>query len=422
MINRIILFYFLILTSNSFGQTIRELEYDLSKYYSYEKYGDKIEKAKKLQEIEPFNYVATEYICRYYYDRKIDSVSIYFENLILKFPENAEPYLLRSEFLFFEFDFDDKHEYTRRKVQLLMSGLNINPKDPIIVFKLAEVYYKDFIFPLEKEKDWGFSYEFENYSIDSTLISKEKPIKKSIFENSSDSSLKYFYQVWEFNKEMKDIIYYPIRQLECFLNRSEKSPIQKGMDKNFNQCYFPSFYFTNLTDNWECDYTMDYLSEIESGKRTAEWLEIQLKGLKEDCLYINENKTNTTIYRFTWLRSFDQPIAIRIEKNEYKIMLYWKVGKGGGGYKPQGLQKSGKKKLSLKEWIEFERLIKESNFDSLPNKVYIPIKDGATWTLERKTSESFKAHNTNIPSKRIKKACLFLIKLTNIKIKDDEIY
>jgi hypothetical protein len=183
-----------------------------------------------------------------------------------------------------------------------------------------------------------------------------------------------------------------------------------------------SFYFTNLTDHWVCDYTMNYLSEIESGKRTAERLENQLKDLQEDCLYNNENKANSTIYRFTWLRTFHQPIAIRIEKNDNKIMLYLKVGKGAGGYQPQGLKKSGKKKLSLKEWIEFERLIKESNFDSLPNETYIPMLDGATWTLERKSFESFKACNSNEPSKEIEDACLYLLNLTNIKVKEDDKY
>src|SRR5690554_6466120 len=130
MINRIIIFYFLTLTSSAFGQTIQELEYDLSYYNSSEKYGDKIETAKKLQNLDPFNYRATEYICRYYNDRKIDSVSIYFDNLITNFPKNTEPYLLRSELLFLELDFREKDEYNRHKVQYLKKGLDINPKDP----------------------------------------------------------------------------------------------------------------------------------------------------------------------------------------------------------------------------------------------------------------------------------------------------
>jgi hypothetical protein len=215
MIKRTILIYLLIWTSNSFGQTIQELEYDLSRYHSSERYGDKIEKAKKLQEIDPFNYRAIEYICRYYNDRKIDSVSIYFDNLIAKFHENTEPYLLRSELFFLELDSRDKDEYNSHKVKYLKQALDINPKDPLIVFKLAEVYYRDFIFPLEKEKDWGFSIDLDGL-IDSTLIVKEKPIKKSTFEHAADSSLNYFYQVWYLKKDKRDIIYYPIRQLECF--------------------------------------------------------------------------------------------------------------------------------------------------------------------------------------------------------------
>ncbi len=422
MINRIILIFFLILTSTTFGQTIRKLEYDLSWYEFPEKYGDKIEKAKKLQEIDPFNYIATKYICNYYHDRNIDSVSIYFDNLISKFPKNTEPYLLRSELLFLEVDYNNKEEYNRLKIKYLKKGLDINPKDPLIIFMLAETYYKDFIYPLEKEKNWGFSTKFEDDRVDSALVSPEKPIKKSTFETSADSSLKYFYQLWELRKDKREIIYYPIRQLECFLQQIEKTPIPKDTERNFNQCYFPLSYFANLSDNWECDFTTDYLSEIEFVKSTAEWLEIQLSDIKEDCLYNYETKPNTTIYRFTWLRSFDNPIAIRIEKFENKIMLYWKVGKGDGGYEPKGLKKSGRKKLNSNEWIEFEKLVKESNFDSLPNNIYMPLVDGSTWTLERKTSESFKAHNTDWPSKEIKKACLYLLDLTKIKVKDEDKY
>jgi len=421
MFNRMILLYFLIWTSNSFGQTIQELEYDLSWFNSLEEYGNKIGTAKKLQDIDPFNYKAAEYICRYYNDRKIDSVSIYFDNLIAKFPDRTEPFLLRSELLFLEFDFSDKEKYKRNEIKYLMQGHDINPKDTLIIFKLAEAYYKDFIFPLEKEKDWGFSYDLDEL-IDSTLVVKEKPLKKSTFEHAADSSLKYFYQVWDLRKDKRDVIYYPIRQLECFLKQIDKTPISKETERNFNQCYFPLYYFANLTEYWECDFSIDYLFEIESAKGTAEWLEIQLSDLREDCLYNNEFKKNSTIYRFTWLRSFHHPIAIRIEKSENEIMLYWKVGKGAGGYEPEGMKKSGKKKLSLNEWTDFERLVKDSNFESLPNEKYIPMFDGATWTLERKDSESFKAHHTNSPSIEISEACLYLLDLSNIKVKDEDKY
>lgn len=412
----------MILTTNSFGQTIQELEHNLLVHKSSEKYGDKIETAKQLQYLDPFNYRATEYICRYYHDRKIDFISNYFDNLIAKFPNHTEPYLLRAELLFLELDYRVKDEYNRKKVKYLKQGLDIDPKDALILFKLAEVYYIDFISPLKREKNGEFSFDFGYESIDTTLVVKEKPIKKSTFEHAADSSLKYFYQVWNLKKDKIDVIYYPIRQLECFLKQTDKTPITKETESTFSQCYFPSFYFANLTDNWECDFLTDYLFEIESGKGTAEWLKIQLDDLQENCLYNNLTQNNSTIYRFTWLRSFHHPIAIRIEKAENEIMLSWKIGKGAGGYEPKGLKKSGEKRLSLKKWKAFEKLIKESNFDNLPNKKYTPMNDGATWTLEKKSFDSFKAHHSNCPTKEIKAACLYLLKLTKVQVKEEDKY
>lgn len=105
-------------------------------------------------------------------------------------------------------------------------------------------------------------------------------------------------------------------------------------------------------------------------------------------------------------------------------MLFWKVGKGAGGVTrpPKGLKKSGKKKLSLKKWMKFESLTNNSSFDNLPNEKYTPMFDGATWTLERKKPDSFKAHDTNSPSKEFSTACLYLINLANIKMKKEDKY
>ncbi len=412
----------LLLSISAFGQTVKELEYDLSWHRSSEKYEDKINIAKKLQELDPFNYQATEYICRYYDDRKIDSVSVYFDNLIEKYPNNTEPYLLRTELLWSEYDFRQRDIYNSQKIKYLNRALQINDSDLSVIFKLAETYYKDFIYPLEKEKDWMFGFESDDAFVDTTFAKKEKEIKLSTFEHPADSALKYFYRLWNLNTSEKDIIYYPIRQVECYLNILENSEVPKNADDNFNQCFFPSWYFANLSEDWQCDNTVDYLFEIESGKRTAEWLEIQLTDLKEDCLFNKELKEDKTIYRFTWLRSFHNPIAIRIENVNNETMLYWKVGKGAGGYEPKGLKKSGKKKLNTNTWKTFLDLVEKSNFDNLANEKYIFMNDGATWTLEKKTSNKFKAHNTNWTSKEIRDICLFLLNLTNIKIKDDDKY
>jgi hypothetical protein len=416
-----VLIYFLILLfSTVAGQTIK-LEHDLSVSKSSEKYGDKIDIAKKLQALDPFNYRATEYICRYYKNRSIDSISIYFNNLIAMFPNNTEPYLLRTEFLFLEHNSRDRDNYNILKTKYLTLALNINKLDQKTISKLAEVYYKDFIYPFEKEMDWGFGFESKDHLIDSTIISKE-PKKQSTFEHPADSALMYFYKLWDLKKEKREIIYYPIKQLECYLHKFESSKIAKDSDRNFEQCFFPSWYFANLSKNWQCDNTVDYLFAIKSAKGTASWLKMQLSDLNEECLFNKDVQPNSIVYRFTWLRTFNNPIVIRIEKTNNEILLNWKVGKGLGGYEPKGLKTSDTKKLNMSDWDIFQKLILESNFDNLPNEKYVPMTDGATWTMEKKTSNAFKAHNTNCPGEEIKKACLFLLNLTTIKVKDKDIY
>jgi len=408
-----------------FGQTIQDLEYDLVRFSYSEKYSDKIDKIRKLQEIDPFNYLATEYLFRYYKEQNIDSVSIYFDNLIAKYPNKTEPYLLRADFVYFEYNFLNRDKYEKQKVKNLDLALRINSIDELVVFELAKVYYTDFIYPLEKPEE-GIMFiitdEFGNEVIDSNFIAKEKEVKISTFENPADSALVYFYELWDLNEQIRQIIYYPIRQLECYLNKLENSKIPEKFEINFEPCFFLASYFTNLAEEWECDCSINYLDELEFGKRAADGLKIQLTALEENCLFNKHLQPNTVVYRFTWLRSFHNPIVIRIEKDNNKIMLYWKVGKGAGGYEPQGLKKKGKKKLSLKSWESFLKLVSRAEFDKLPNEFYLPMTDGASWVLEKKSSEEFKAHKTNWASEELEEACLFLLKNTKIKIKDKDIY
>jgi hypothetical protein len=393
------------------GQTIRDLEWDLSIHGGQVKYGDKIENAKKLHKFEPFNIKAARYICDYYKSKKIDSVSIFFDNLAAEFPNSPKPYNLRYELLFLEYDYTVRDNYNNQKVKLLNKALAVDSLDQETLYNLSKTYYEDFVYPFEKRK-----YSMFEIIEDSTII------KKSTFDYSADSALVHFYKIWRTNKDLREIIYYPIRQLECHLNQLERSPISKDAETEFEHCFFPSYYFANLKDNWQCDKTIDYLFAVEMSKRNAEWLKIQLLNLDEDCIYDLAISPNKIIYRFTWLRSFHRPISIRIEKTDEIIFLYWKVGKGAGGYEPKGLKKSGKKRLKLSEWTEFTNLVSVSGFDNLPNDEYVLMNDGATWTLERKSSKDFKAHDTNDPSKEFSNACLYLLKKTSIKVKNEDIY
>ncbi|MFN8255711.1 MAG: hypothetical protein U0W24_08490 [Bacteroidales bacterium] len=418
-------FLILIVLLSSFtallGQTKEELEKELSYFIGDEKYSDKIDKAQLLIEIDPFNYNAVYFICRYYTERKIDSISVFFDNLINKYPDRIEPLLLRSDFLYFEHDFKDKPEYIKWKIKYLNLALQIDNSNKKTLYDLSETYYKDFIWPLEKV-DYGIFFDPGDKEIDSTFIKKLEAEKKSAYEHSADSALKYFYILWQVDNETREVVFFPIRQLECFLGKNKISPITENITTFNDYCYFPPWYFANLKENWECDYSVDYLFKVELSKMNSKGIERQLKDLEEPCLYNSKFSEKKEVYRFTWLRSFHNPISIRVEKSNEKAYLYWKVGKGAGGYEPEGLKRNGKKKLKEHDWAEFIKLVNKIKFESLPNQKYISMCDGASWTLENKTNTKFKAHDTNEPSDYFKECCLYLLKLSGIKVKKDDIY
>lgn len=406
----------MLLTINVFGQTIKEIENDLTVVHRSEKFGDKILTAKKLQKMDPFNRTAISYISRYYSDQNKDSISIFFDDLISKHPKDTEPFLLRAEFLSFEVGYKNRDENNKLKIKYLKQGLEVDPDDDQLIYELAKVYYDDFLYPRIKNY-WDHDTTNDPISVDT-----ERLVKNSTFEHSADSSLFYFQKIWELNTNNHEIIYYPIRQLECYLNKSDLSPIPKDFEKNSDQCYFPISSFINLEKDWQCNLSKNYLLETELAKRNINWHEIQLKSLEEDCLPDRKAEVGTVIYRFTWLRSFHHPIVIRIEKSDNKVNLYWKIGKGLSGYHPQGIEKSGKKRLNMESWKNFEQLLQKADFENLPNVKKIMMTDGAQWTLEMKDSKEYKIHNTNWPKKDFKDACLYLLELTNIKVKEKDAY
>lgn len=80
-----------------------------------------------------------------------------------------------------------------------------------------------------------------------------------------------------------------------------------------NQFYFPMKIFqdpNNLVDN---------------DTFIIAWYSKHLRAMNEPLLF--NKKESKQIFRFTWLRTFDNPVAIRIEKSQDNIVLSWKLCK-----------------------------------------------------------------------------------------------
>ena len=79
-------------------------------------------------------------------------------------------------------------------------------------------------------------------------------------------------------------------------------------------------------------------------------------------------------YRFVWIRSFDEPIILRIQNSMAKIKLTVKRGVGRGGYGNGGLIVDQSKDISILAWMKFKSLLEKECFWTLeinPKDTYV---------------------------------------------------
>ena len=155
-------------------------------------------------------------------------------------------------------------------------------------------------------------------------------------------------------------------------------------------------------------------------KSTIEWYSSYLFAMKEPLLF--NKKLNKEVYRFIWLRTYDKPVAIRIEKGDtYK--LFWKMLDGAGGYKPEALILEESKDISDKEWSEFTSLITKSDFFNLPLGRDAMANDKSEWILEGNAMSKYHVTRQGAPTDGdFYNACNYLLQLTGLEIPADKKY
>lgn len=155
---------------------------------------------------------------------------------------------------------------------------------------------------------------------------------------------------------------------------------------------------------------------------TNKWYSKHLRAMNEPILY--KGILNKEIYRFTWLRTFDNPVVIRIEKENDSILLFFKMTNGAGGYEPGELSKNIKKNLTLNDWWKFIRLVDSCNFwSTMPCQKFESGLDGSQWILEGATSDYYQVVDRWTPGEgAYYDCCNFLIELSELKIKKKDKY
>jgi len=162
------------------------------------------------------------------------------------------------------------------------------------------------------------------------------------------------------------------------------------------------------------------------------WYSRQLDALNEPVLY--NSKTINEAYRFTYLRSYDEPVAVRIENENGQVYLYTKMTDGKGGEDPGGLIIHTKKMLSMEQWDHFCSLIEKINYwkmeakekDVLPKKEKgvietVLIKSGgAQWILEGVRRGRYHFVDRWSPDQKniFRQCCEYLLELSDLKLKE----
>jgi hypothetical protein len=115
-----------------------------------------------------------------------------------------------------------------------------------------------------------------------------------------------------------------------------------------------------------------------------EWYSRSLVALKEPSLFELAQNQTTHSYRFLWLRTFNNPVAIRLNVNaDGTGTLIEKVTSGEAGFRPGSLTVSFAKPLTQKQTNDFVKKIEILNFWSIPTiDPAIGGTDGSEWIIE----------------------------------------
>ncbi len=180
-------------------------------------------------------------------------------------------------------------------------------------------------------------------------------------------------------------------------------PLPKTTTQQAQPAYFPANVFSKRAD------LHNFINS---------WYSRQLTALQEPSLYTSEPPHH--VYRFTWLRSFHPPIAIRIELPSHSLgTLTAKRTDGAGGYEPGEVDLNTSFELTPSETQEFLSKIEQCQFWRLPTREEVDGLDGARWIIEGKQETRYHIVDRWSPEKGcVRELGLYFLKLSRINVKE----
>jgi hypothetical protein len=166
-------------------------------------------------------------------------------------------------------------------------------------------------------------------------------------------------------------------------------------------------------------------------KGVEHWYSTNLATMKEPSLYEQRTDKNVEQYRFLWLRTFDKPIAVRIQKDNAGVTLRVIRLSGEGGYDPGQIDYDESLTLTTNQWDEFTKLLEKASFWKLPtDEKDAGGLDGSQWVLEGQAAGKYHVVDRWTPAAHRDKrhlddfvaCCRYLLKLSKQEISKKEDY
>jgi len=175
-----------------------------------------------------------------------------------------------------------------------------------------------------------------------------------------------------------------------------------------------------------------FASAGEDGAFQVDWYSKELRALREPSVAALAGDEGAHTYRFLWLRTFDAPIALRVDVSpDGGATLTVKRTSGQGGFEPGTLVTNERRALSRADVGRFLALLEAARFWELPAREplesedgTITVKaDGAQWILEGVRSGRYHAVDRGTPTGgAYREAALWLVSRAGLRLKPESIY
>ncbi len=179
-------------------------------------------------------------------------------------------------------------------------------------------------------------------------------------------------------------------------------------------------YFDRMSD--DAFFPVDAFGK--SDDFLAKWYSKFLSSMNEPSLWQASSSSSLQAYRFLWLRTFHQPVVVRMEIDESETgLLIAKVTDGKGGYETGKLIFNETSRLSNQDVEEFILRLNELDFWELPtiDESGAFGVDGSQWVLEGFKNSKHHVLNRWSPKEgAFKETALMLLQLANVRV--DNIY